>query len=51
MTSSSQKKKKTGKGLLGKMLGFMLRDIKKLNPSKMSFLWNRKMDVQEDDEG
>lgn len=32
-----KKKKKTGKGLLGKMLGFMLRDIKKLNPSKMSF--------------
>jgi len=33
-----KKEKKTGKGLFGKMLGFMLKDINKLNPSKMSFL-------------
>lgn len=32
-----KKKRKTGKGLFGKMLGFMLKDIKKLDPSKMSF--------------
>jgi peroxiredoxin family protein len=32
-----KKSRRTGKGLFGKMLGFMLKDIKKLNPSKMSF--------------
>ncbi|MGQ9617616.1 MAG: DsrE/DsrF/DrsH-like family protein [Candidatus Aminicenantia bacterium] len=32
-----KKRKKTGKGFFGKMLGFMLKDINKLNPSKMSF--------------
>ncbi len=32
-----KKPKRTGKGLFGKMLGFMLKDIRKLNPSKMSF--------------
>ncbi len=32
-----KKKKATGKGFFGKMLGFMLKNINSLNPSKMSF--------------
>lgn len=32
-----KKMSKTGKGFFGKMLGIMLKDITKLNPSKMSF--------------
>ena len=32
-----KKKKKTGKGFFGKMLGLFLKDINKIGPSKMNF--------------
>lgn len=32
-----KKKKKTGKGLFGKMLGLFLKDLSKIGPSKMNF--------------
>jgi peroxiredoxin family protein len=46
-----KKRERTGKSFFGRLLGFMLKDIKRCWSEQDEFRWNRSLDVQENDEG